>query len=199
MLTKQKPKFYRFSDLSHEQSNIDYHIHTDWTDGKNSVLEIIEAAEKVGLSDIAFTEHIRKDSTYFEYFYSEVNKYRKDTYVNLYVGVESKVVDKHGNLDVSNKDYNSAEIVLGSVHRIQKNNTLIHIRDIEKGEAFIEEFEYSLSLLKSGKIDILAHPAGMSIKFFKDFPEKYIEEIIANISETPIAFELNSKYMTPNV
>ena len=42
----------------------DWHIHTNYTDGENSIEDYCERALKNGLELIAFTEHVRRDLDY---------------------------------------------------------------------------------------------------------------------------------------
>jgi len=42
----------------------DYHIHTTFSDGKNSVDEIAKSSKKIGLLEIGITDHVRKNITY---------------------------------------------------------------------------------------------------------------------------------------
>ena len=63
-------RFERFNDIDRAYLNRDYQIHTSWTDGKNAPIEIIQAAQQMGLAGIAFTEHIRKESDYFPHFFA---------------------------------------------------------------------------------------------------------------------------------
>ncbi|MFH1581699.1 MAG: PHP domain-containing protein [Pseudomonadota bacterium] len=192
---RRKPKFYRFNDLGKIGGEIDYHIHTNWTDGQHSPREIIKQAKKLGINSIAFTEHVRKESTYFKDFYKEIDELRNNEDLEIFIGIETKVVNKQGDLDISRHDYDLAEIVLGSVHRILKDGSLVNIRDLEMKEAIQEELEYGLALVKGGKIDVLAHPAGMSLQGFNSFPTGYLEQLIRGIAKTEMAFELNPKYL----
>ena len=40
----------------------DSHLHTNWTDGKDSIYEMIKTASKINLKWINFSEHNRKNS-----------------------------------------------------------------------------------------------------------------------------------------
>ena len=51
----------------------EWHIHTDYTDGKNSVFEYCKVAERLGIPLLAFTEHVRKKMDYdFDQFVEDV-------------------------------------------------------------------------------------------------------------------------------
>lgn len=189
--------FIRFADLNKEYIKRDYQIHTTWTDGSHSSLEVIDAAKKMGLKSIAFTEHIRRESEYFSDFYKEVDDLRKQNALEIFIGVETKVIDLEGNLDISQRDYDRAEIVLGSVHRIPFEGELIHPKKLGRDKTLELEFNYSLAMIKAGKIDVLSHPMGMSLRMYNVFSSTDLETLISKIASTSIAFEFNSKYTNP--
>lgn len=113
----------------------DYHIHADVTDGNMKINEIIKECKKLGLKRIAITEHISKNPTYDWFNFRDNIKKIKVSGLKILVGVEAKVLNEKGELNVSERILKEADIVLGSVH----------------GEGEIEW------LLKS-KCDIIAHP-----------------------------------------
>jgi histidinol phosphatase-like PHP family hydrolase len=51
---------------------IDMHMHTNFTDGKHSVEEMVKAADTIGLKKIAITEHVRRDSKWIDKYIKEV-------------------------------------------------------------------------------------------------------------------------------
>ena len=48
--------------LSKKLPSIDFHIHTNWTDGKNSVKQVYKRSNSVGLDYMLYSEHSRKSS-----------------------------------------------------------------------------------------------------------------------------------------
>lgn len=112
----------------------DWHIHTNYTDGKNSVLEYCKQAEKNNLELIAFTEHVRSKLTYsFDDFVSDVHS-AKDKFKDIVIltGCEAKLLN--GKLDVSKEVLKQCEVVLGAIH--SDNDywdilNLITIKDID--------------------------------------------------------------------
>ncbi len=190
-------RFVRFADIDRAYINRDYQIHTQWTDGQHTAREIIDAALQMGLSSIAFTEHIRRESTYFPDFFAEINALRCDKPIDVLIGVESKVIDREGNLDITDRDYNQAEIVLGSVHRLPVNGGLVHPKELGQEQTLTAEFEHSMAMVKKGLIDVLAHPMGMSVRIYKTFSYSHLDTLIRSIASTDVAFEINAKYTNP--
>ena len=176
---------------------IEFHVHTNWTDGENSVKEMHEKACKKGIKAILFSEHVRKTSKeWFKNFANEVRALNQEKCISL-VGAETKIIDYRGNLDCSSEIIKDSDLIMGVVHRFPgeegeiKNNT----NGYTSSEAMEIEFELSLSLLKNSPINILGHPLGMTYSRFKMVPsDNKIIELIKLASKNNILFEINAKY-----
>lgn len=104
----------------------DYHIHTNITDGECSPLEIIEEAKKLGIKNIAFTEHVRKVLIYDWFKFRDSILDISPKGINVIIGIEAKVLNSEGKLDVSKDIFESADIVLGAVHGVQNIEWLLN-------------------------------------------------------------------------
>jgi len=186
--------FPRFNELNDHSLRVDFHIHSTWTDGKNTVPEIIEQAKKNNLHSIAITDHIRKESTYFDDYKKEINELNRTSNINVLVGFEAKISDFFGNIDVKPEVVNDADIAIVSVHRYPLGNKLYDASEFQQKIAQEIELELSLSALKHGGFNVLGHPGGMSLSHFKEFPVKFFEEIIIECLKNNIAFDLNGRY-----
>ncbi len=94
----------------------DFHVHTVWTDGQNSSLEMYQEAVRVGLEVMLFSEHARKSSDWFGQFAEEIRALPKLGCAAL-IGVEVKALDFEGNIDCSEEILEECQLVMGSVHR----------------------------------------------------------------------------------
>ena len=92
------PDFVCFRDLTPEYVNRDFQVHTSFTDGEASVREVVKRAEEIGLKEIAFTEHVRRASSFYPGFAAEVTAVRCSSPVRIYLGIEVKVEDQNGTL-----------------------------------------------------------------------------------------------------
>jgi DNA polymerase (family 10)/putative hydrolase len=166
----------------------DWHCHTRYTDGRNTVMEMCRQAQKNGLELIAFTEHVRKELSYdFDMLVKDIQAARKK-YPNLkiLVGCETKVLDTDGNLDVTEETLKRCDIVLGTFHSFPSSNK--------------RELESALrNMLKNPQVDIWAHP----ITFFQKCPfcKKDVHEIIKLCTANNVLIENNTKarYSSPRL
>ena len=187
----------RFQNITKENiPKIDYHMHTVWTDGENTSLEMYNRAIQEGLNSILFSEHARKTSAdWFLKFSDEIRSLPKSSCQAL-VGVETKVVDFDGAIDSVDQILEVCDLVMASVHRFPGEKDMKKMcSDIDKKEALKIELDLSLAVLENKKVDILGHPFGMSIRRFNIQPtEDDFKQIIKKAAETGIAIEVNSHY-----
>ena len=181
---------------------LDMHVHTNWTDGKNSVSEIFKAADKINLSHIFFSEHSRQESgDWFLDFKKEVTDNNKKNKCIGIVGTEVKVLNYNGDLDLSKLILKNSELVMASVHRFpgEKGNILNNTKNYDKDEVIKIEYNLSMAALENPQTNILGHPFGMSLKRFKIIPPiKLFEQLIKKSAIEKKAFEINISYH-PNI
>ena len=179
------------------QAKTDFHIHTNWTDGEHSVQQMYEAANAVGLDAILYSEHVRANSgSWYPEFVREVKSLPRKT-CHAFAGAETKILNFAGELDCPREVFHHADAIMGVVHRFPgETDTALKTQD--KGlysEAVDLEFELSKIIMRTGLVQILGHPMGMSIRRFGLSPERSIfEELAALAAETGVCFEINSRY-----
>lgn len=186
--------FPKFNELNKNLLHVDYHLHSTWTDGKNSVSEIIYNAKKNNLHSIAITDHIRKESTYFSEYKKEIENLNEEEEINIYTGFEAKVSDFFGNIDVKQEVTSEADIAIVSVHRYPIGSKLYNASEFKQKIAQEIELELSIAALKKGGFNVLGHPGGMSVAFYQEFPAEFYEKIIIECVKNEIAFDFNGRY-----
>jgi putative hydrolase len=197
MSTKKKHRFARFRNLKWADINCDLHVHTSRTDGRADIRSVMHHAVQRGLSRIAFTEHVRRDTTWFPEFARQVRAEREAyPQLEVLVGCEAKALDTRGSLDATDEILAECDIVLGSVHRFPNGQGgYIDFSTLSQEQFARIEFELALGLLESAPIDVLAHPGGMYFRRYADFPPDMMREILKKSLERGIAVEIN----TPNL
>ncbi len=176
---------------------VDLHVHTNWTDGENSVFEMHEEACKKSLSHIFFSEHSRKSSSdWFFEFTKQVNSLPKEK-CNSISGTEVKILDFDGNLDLRDEFFTECGLVMASVHRFpgETNEDFKFKKNLDKDKVEKTEFDLMISSLNNSKVDILGHPFGMTIKRFGYYPDdKLFDEVIKLCAKKDKVFEVNYRY-----
>jgi putative hydrolase len=194
----QPPPFKRYHDLTPDDLNVEYQVHTNQTDGQGTIDEILSTARNKQLSAIAFTEHVRRDTDWFSGFALAVqNAANQSSDLTIYTGCEAKALDKNGDLDVTSEIRQQCHLVLGSVHRFPNDGGgYIDWKQLDDDLFAKIEFELALGLVKAAPIQVLAHPGGMyQRQRHKPFPEEYLRRLMEASLERGIAYEINASYI----
>ncbi|WP_428950063.1 PHP domain-containing protein [Streptomyces sp. cg35] len=88
------------SGRTHPLLRTDLHTHTDFSDGRDPLDQVVAAAEKAGLHTLVLTDHVRADTTYLPRYVTAVRDARATTPVRLVCGVEAKIRDTEGRIDL---------------------------------------------------------------------------------------------------
>jgi len=186
--------FRKFNDIDETYIYTDNHIHSNWTDGEGSVMKILKRSAEIGLNQIAITEHVRKESKFFDKYCEQVKNAKKCFRLNILEGFEAKIDSFNGELDVSNDILKKAKLRIGSVHRFPVGRRLYCPNQFKKNVCQEIELELSIAAIKNGHCDILGHPGGMSLRSYGEFPVHFFEEIISGCKKNKVIFEINAAY-----
>ncbi len=179
---------------------VDLHVHTSWTDGRNTVDEMSETAIKLKLTNILFSEHSRKESKdWFNKFSNQVKsaniKFGKEC--NFLIGTEVKILNKKGELDLSDKIKKECDLIMASVHRFpgEEGSIINNQGKFSKEEALVLEYELMLAAIENSDADIIGHPFGMTLKRFNSEPPwELFLKIIKKAGQYEKIFEVNFHY-----
>lgn len=165
----------------------DAHVHTGYTDGKNTVREYCQKALHNELWAITFAEHVRKDLDYnFDDFLLDIEEAgREFPQLMVFSGCEAKVLNTEGELDVSEDVLRRCEIVIGVFHSF----------DYEGKQGYIVALK---AMLKNPAVDIWGHPGLFLRKHDITLEEGDLDEIIDICVENDVLIERNLKYDVPD-
>lgn len=175
----------------------DLQMHTDATDGRNSMEEMIEAAIKKGYEYIAITDHSKRvtvaqglDETGVKKQIEKINKMNKkyDT-IKIFKSLEVDIL-KDGNLDLSEEILSQLDIRVCSIHY----NTNLSRED---------QTQRMIKAIENPFCDIIAHPTGRIIGKRSSYDidlDKIMEsakenDCILEINAQPDRLDLSDKYI----
>lgn len=79
----------------------DHHVHSTFSDGRASVVDMALTARDRGLTELGFADHVRRESWWLPRYVQAVRRAREIVPgITLRIGVEAKVLDAHGTLDL---------------------------------------------------------------------------------------------------
>ncbi|MDF2718060.1 MAG: polX [Paenibacillus sp.] len=182
---------------------MDLHMHSNYSDGKNTPEEMIEAAIGIGYEAMAITDHVWKSSpwvpAYAAHLHSLKQKYRHQ--IQLYSGIEAKVVSLDGDIDADPSFDSLVDLVLGSIHRIPKPDGYYSKADGDRlpRRVIVENWlEAFYGMLANPRVDIIAHPLSELKGFGLREEELPMAEITDRIADSGKILELNVRYNTPD-
>jgi putative hydrolase len=82
------------------QRDQDMHVHSTYSDGTGSVAENLVEAERAGLASMTCVDHVRSDTDWVPAFAAEVRDLGNATDIDLRSGIEAKILDTTGELDL---------------------------------------------------------------------------------------------------
>jgi putative hydrolase len=108
----------------------DNHVHSTFSDGKGTIAENIAAAEAVGLTRLTCVDHVRVDTEWAPEFVKAVREADGTTEVELLCGLEAKLLDTEGNLDMPD-DLGGADRVYAADHQVPLASGPTHPREVK--------------------------------------------------------------------
>jgi len=192
--SKHNLNLVKLDDLD-PQSPTDYHMHTNYTDGTATILQMAEASYAVGLKHVMFTEHVRHTSTYYHGFVEEVEGLNISG-LNACAGIETKILGTDGSLDCSPSIAAMAHGIVASVHGLPPDSKgrKRGWTDLDASTALEMEFELAMAIITKSQAHILGHPMGMVITRFNQNPLRQLALLASACKDSGKAFELNPRY-----
>jgi DNA polymerase (family 10)/putative hydrolase len=161
----------------------EWHIHTNYTDGKNTVFEYCEKAVEIGIPLLAFTEHVRKELTYdFNQFLNEIEEAREEFDLIILSGCEAKVLPS-GALDVEEWILREVDYPIFAFHSFPEDVGI-----------YIESLK---SVLRNRYVNTWAHPGAFLLRYGLELSEKKLNKIFTLMEEQNVLLEVNKKYKVP--
>lgn len=181
---------------------IDYHIHSSLTDGSSSIEELIETAIRLGFVEIGISEHVWRTSDWTNAYFEKVHNLRKRYRYPVLCGFEAKMINRRGDLDISAKDKEQADFVLGVIHRYPSQNRdyqYMSWDEITPIEAAKIETQLIINMIENETAKIIGHPTRSFYKFFSkgginNFPDNYLERIVKTAKRYDVILEVNTKW-----
>lgn len=174
------PKLIEITDIRGE-----LHAHSTWSDGRNSIAEMAQAAQERGYEYIAITDHSPSLRVAGGVAVSDLKKKKKQIdelngrFKNFRILYGTEVeIDSDGNLDYNDATLSEFDIVIAAIHSGFEQS----------------KFKLTQRLLKAIQnkyVHIIAHPTGVHLGK-RDPYEIDFKEICKAASDTQTFLEINS-------
>ncbi len=141
----------------------DYHVHTDLSDGKCSLSEVLEIEKESGIRQVVITDHFDPGafnhlkvafSDYLKALDQAALRWKEDG-ITVCKGVEVTIDD--AGLPLGESDLDELDLVIGSVHRIDIGR---NVDDWLDSEYWGEHKRLVLKGLETPRVDVIGHIEG---------------------------------------
>jgi DNA polymerase (family 10) len=163
----------------------DLHIHTNWSDGGDSIESMVEAARDLGYEYIAITDHSESlkiarglSETRRKEQLKAINRVReKFEGIHVLFGVELEIL-KDGSLDHPDSVLSEFDIVIASIHSAFGQQKDIMTARIVKA-------------IQSGRVHVIAHPTGRVLGRRLGY-DVDLDTVIHEAAKYNVALEINA-------
>jgi putative hydrolase len=170
----------------------DAHTHTTFSDGRNSVLENVRAAEAVGLECVAVTDHIQLDTTDLDDRLREIQRAADRCQTMVLPGAEATVLDPEGHLSISPGDARRLRFVLADFGG--RTGGIATDVPADPSRVLDNVFRAYENVVKGGVVHALAHPFNLgrfqAVFHPDDLPRHRLRELARLMFDEEVAFEI---------
>ncbi|HEY3907271.1 MAG TPA: PHP domain-containing protein [Streptosporangiaceae bacterium] len=202
----------------------DFHVHSTFSDdGASTLAENVETAQERGLSTLCLADHVRRDTAWLPEFLGAVSAYRRLDGLAVLAGVEAKILDAAGHLDLPpglrgrHADADAADgldLVLIADHQFPgeggpvhpaRLRTAIEQRELSAQEAIEQLVKATVRAAahakKTGLRPLVAHLFSLLPKsgLAEDqVPQPLLRELAAGLADSEAMVEVNEKWRCPS-
>jgi len=158
-------------------------------------------ALRLGMKVIGFAEHVNAASTYWNLFIEDVDalQSRLSGRIEILRGIEVRVTDFRGHLDLPASVFPEADYVVGVVHSYPSGAERLDDEPLVPREAAQIEFEALKGLILHGCSSIIGHIGGTFEVLYQGykFPRVLRRELLRLARNNDKVVEFNSRYHYP--
>jgi putative hydrolase len=189
----------------------DMQVHSTFSDGRSTVAENVAEAEAYGLAELCCVDHVRRDTDWLPDYVATVAALRSETPLWLHCGVEAKLLDTAGTLDMPDALPDGVEWIYAADHQVPMADGVHHPDEVREG---IESGRYRAAEVVAGLLQatercLPQHPGRIVIAHIfsilpkigvreQDVPAELIESLADATAASGNRIEVNERYRTPS-
>lgn len=183
---------------------VDFHLHSSWSDGAQTIPEMLNAGEVCGLRKMALTDHFRKNTQFkIADYCAAIDGFRTIYPFEILAGVELEWNVDEGVDYLSGGDYDLVDLCLCELMGeliFQPASVRYEQERCEKDKFLATVFEAYCKMAEDHRVDVIAHPFNfgrMALDYDFDLqclPEKRLYELAELMRRNDVAYELQSQF-----
>ena len=181
---------------------MDMHLHSNFSDGKNTIEEMTSKSVELGYKHIAFTDHVWRTTDWLGRYVAEIDRIRaKYTSVNIHSGVEAKVLNLKGDVDAQESFFKKVGLILAAFHRIPdgKGGFLSRAEVLGDRDMALNLWcQAFMGVLENKNVHIIAHPTAALKRYGVDLPLEMKRSIARKTKRCGKILEANIRYQVPD-
>jgi DNA polymerase (family 10) len=162
----------------------DLHTHSSWSDGQNTIVDVVTAAKQLGYEYVAITDHSERAWSSRKLAAADIPKQRKEIEqvrsrirgIEVLHGVEVDIMHD-GTLDFDDEQLRGFDIVLASLHDAAGHD----------GDRLAERY---LRAIHHPLVNVITHPANRTPARSEGYPVDF-DRLFAAAAETGTAMEID--------
>lgn len=155
----------------------DMHVHSTFSDGANTLEENVAEAERLGLVALGCVDHVRADTGWVPAYAAAVAALRQRTAVRLQCGIEAKLLDTGGALDLP-EPCAGVDAIYAADHQVPLADGPHHPREIRADlqDGAVAEEEIVGAIVAATAAAVQSHDGIVIAHFFSVLPKVGIDE-----------------------
>lgn len=173
------------------------HNHSSLSDGFDSILDIAQFAENIGLKTVGISDHFYRIENRLPEYIESIHNAQDKVKIKILIGAEVDVPDEKeiSALEHIKKQY-GFDFFIGAVHGIREKNLYVGDQnEITQSLEFHKKYWQLVTQLASGMFDIIAHIDIVKISGvnYEQIVNEYIERALELFKNTNQIIEVNTK------
>lgn len=189
----------------------DMHVHSTFSDGAGTIDENIAAAQAAGLEQLGCVDHVRITTEWVPEYVAAVRAASKGSPVALQCGIESKILDTAGTLDLPTEGIDDIDAVYAADHQVATADGPAHPRKVAEalasGELRAADVIENIVTSTSGAVTrydnvVIAHLFSILPKIGldeEDVPIELIESLADATLKGGARVEVSERWRCPSV